>query len=134
MEDKATDPGIIKLKLKEEIRNLRDGRRADQIEFMEESQRKTQDYNNLAHLHNEMLLKADKAVKLAATLGSCLAALAAFSALLVITAWLEGTVPLRAGVMGAGIAVAVGFMVHMLVDKAFWPEEEADWDGEDEAE
>ena len=84
MEDKATDPGIIKLKLKEEIRNLRDGRRADQIEFMEESQRKTQDYNNLAHLHNEMLLKADKAVKLAATLGSCLAALAAFSALLVI--------------------------------------------------
>ena len=126
-EDKATDPGIVKLKLRQEIQNLRDSRRADRIEFMEESQRKTQDYNNLAHLHNEMLLKADKAVKLAATLGSCLAGLAAFSLLLIITAWLEGTVPLRVGVMSSLIAFAVGFVVHTVIDGAFWS-------GEDEVE
>ena len=127
MEDKATDPGIIKLKLKEEIRNLRDSRRADQIEFMEESQRLTREYNDLALQHNEMVDKADKAVKLAATLGSCLAGLAAFSLLLIITAWLEGTVPLRVGVMSSLIAFAVGFVVHTVIDGAFWS-------GEDEVE
>ncbi len=126
MEDRNTDPGIIKLKLKEEVKNLRDARRADRIEFMEESQRQTQAYNTLASMHNEMLDKADKAVKLAATLGSCLAGLATLSTLLVVTAWLEGTVPLRAGVMSAILAAGVGFLVHTLVDKAFWGDEETE--------
>lgn len=126
MEDKATDPGIIKLKLRQEIQNLRDARREDHIEFAAESRRKTEDYNALASMHNEMLDKADKAVKLASTLGSCLAALAVFSGLLIVTAWLEGTVPLRVGVMSSLIAVAVGFVVHTVIDGAFWDEDEAE--------
>ena len=126
MEDRNTDPGIIKLKLKEEIKNLREARRADRIEFVEQSQRQNREFNDLARRHNDLVAKADDAIKLAATLGSCLAGLAAFSILLIVTAWLEGTIPLRAGVMSCIVAGCVGFVVHTLVDKALWVDEEAE--------
>jgi len=122
--EKTTDPGIIRLKLKQEIQALRDSRREDRLEFMEESQRMTREFNDLASRHNELVGKASDAVKLAATLASCLAAATTFALLLVVTAWLEGTVPLRAVVMGIMIAAGVGFVVHTLIDQAFWEKEQ----------
>ena len=123
MEDR-TDPGIVKLKLQQEIQALRDARREDRLEFMEESQRMTREFNDLASRHNELVSKASDAVKLAATLASCLAAAATFALLLVVTEWLEGTVPLRAVVMGIMVSCGIGAIMNTLIDQAFWEKEQ----------
>jgi hypothetical protein len=122
MEEK-TDPGIIKLKLQQEVKALRDARREDRMEFYAESQRMNQDYNDLAARHNEMVVTADNAIKLAATLGSCLAGAASFALLLAVTAWLEGTIPLRAGVMGLMVGGGVAAVFHTLLSDALWRKE-----------
>jgi hypothetical protein len=121
--EKDTDPGVIKLKMRQEIQALRDARREERLEFMEESQRANKAYNDLALKHNEMVVTAANAIKLAATLGSCLAGAATFALLLVVTAWLEGTVPLRAGVMGLMVGGGIGAIMHTLLSDALWREE-----------
>lgn len=123
MEDRTTDPGIIKLKLKEEIRNLRDARRADRIEFMEESQRQTRSYNELAAAHNELVEIADRESKKSILLGALLSAAVANCSLLTLTAWIDGELPLRVLVMSALLSACVGAIHHTVATASLWDED-----------
>ncbi len=120
--EKTTDPGIIRLKLKQEIQALRDARREDRLEFMEESQRMTREFNDLASRHNQMVVTAGKAIDLASVLAACLGGVSAFALLLAIAAWFEGTVPLRALVLSACIGLGAAGVIHTLISDALWRE------------
>lgn len=120
--EKTTDPGVIKLKLQQEVKALRDARREDRLEFMEESQRMTREFNDLASRHNEMVDKAGKAIDLASVLAACLGGVSAFALLLAIAVWFEGTVPLRALVLSACIGLGASGVIHTLISDALWRE------------
>lgn len=120
--EKTTDPGIIRLKLKQEIQTLRDARREDRMEFYAESQRAATAYNDLAAKHNQMVVTAGKAIDLAAVLAACLGGVSAFALLLAIAAWFEGTVPLRALVLSACIGLGTAGVIHTLISDALWRE------------
>ena len=120
MEDRTTDPGIIRIKLHQEIQNLRDARRADRIEFMEESQRQTRSYNELAAAHNEMVEIADREAKKSAFRGMLLSAAITHSSLLMITSWIDGTITLQAVVLTTLFSACVAGIHHTVASSSIW--------------
>jgi hypothetical protein len=120
MEDRITDPGVIRIKLNQEIKNLRDARRADRIEFMEESQRKTREYNELAAAHNEMVEIADREAKKSAFRGMLLSATITHSAMMMATAAIDGTISLQAVVLTTLLSACVAGIHHTLTSSSIW--------------
>ena len=114
--NEKTDPGVIKIKLQQEVKALREARRDDKLEFVEESQRQNRSYNELVAQHNDLVSEAVEAKDRVRLLTCWLCGTILLSALLVATALAEGTIPLRVVVLSTLLSVTVGFLVHTVQD------------------
>jgi hypothetical protein len=112
MENEKTDPGIIKAKLIQEVKALREARREDRLEFAAESQRKNREYNELIGQHNDLVSEVVEAKDQILLLSSFLCGAISLSAMLIATALVEENIPLRVVVLATLISICVGFLVH----------------------
>ncbi len=112
MENEKTDPGIIKAKLIQEVKALREARREDRLEFAAESQRQNREYNDLISQHNDLVSEVVEAKDQILLLSSFLCGAISLSAMLIATALVEENIPLRVVVLATLISICVGFLVH----------------------
>jgi len=125
-EDKATDPGIVKLKLKQEVTHLRDALRETRFEAVDVASRHSRELNELAAKHNELVELADREAKKSAFRGMLLSATITHSSLLMVTSWIDGTITLQAVVLTTLFSACVAGIHHTMAMAT------SIWDGEDE--